>query len=227
MLFRSSNGTNYQWNTSANTQTINVSPLTNTTYYVFGNTLCGIDTAFHPITVVPKPQADFSFTPAIPSIGSNINLTYLGSPVTNYFWYDDNNYLFSNQMNPIYNIQNQNNTIILLYVQNQYGCIDSISKTINTDAKINVWVPNSFTPNGDGRNDIFKVETNLELTNFNLYIYNRWGQVVFESTDINYGWDGKYMREYVKADVYVWILTYKNKYSNQLQRQQGSVSVIY
>lgn len=162
----------------------------------------------------------------LPMVGEMINLIYTGSPVVTYNWIDDKDVLFSNLVNPVFTIQNQNFTSIYLYVQNQYGCIDSISKNIITSDKVNIWVPNSFTPNEDGMNDVFKLETATDLDVFNFYIYNRWGQLIFESTNINYGWDGKYMNEYVKPDVYIWTLIYSGKNSKVSQRKEGTVNVI-
>ena len=75
-------------------------------------------------------------------------------------------------------------------------------------------------------NDVYKLETATDLDVFNFYIYNRWGQLIFESTNINYGWDGKYMNEYVKPDVYKWTLIYSGKNSKVSQRKEGTVNVI-
>ena len=69
----------------------------------------------------------------------------------------------------------------------------------------NIYFPNSFTPNADGLNDSFAAKGE-NVTEFNLLIYNRWGELLFESNDINIGWDGtsKQNREPVQDDVYVY-----------------------
>lgn len=70
-----------------------------------------------------------------------------------------------------------------------------------------LYVPNAFTPNGDGHNDIFKASFGENITKFKMEIYNRWGQKVFESDDINKGWDGTYQQN-ILAGVFVWIIKY-------------------
>ena len=58
-----------------------------------------------------------------------------------------------------------------------------------------VYIPNAFTPNGDGLNDLFKVMVGGDLTDFQMQVYNRWGQLVFESKQISKGWNGYYKSE--------------------------------
>ena len=63
-------------------------------------------------------------------------------------------------------------------------------------------MPNTFTPNGDGRNDIFKAKEYRNLSEFHAYIFNRWGQKLYEWTDPAEGWDGTYHGSEVKTGVY-------------------------
>jgi gliding motility-associated-like protein len=72
------------------------------------------------------------------------------------------------------------------------------------------YVPNAFSPNGDGINDFFKVYTNCPLENYNFKIYDRWGGIVFESGDFNNGWDGTKQGQNLNDGVYVWVLTYES-----------------
>lgn len=72
-----------------------------------------------------------------------------------------------------------------------------------------IYVPDAFTPNNDGLNDIFKVITTDPTIRFHLYIYNRHGQLVFQSDDIEKGWDGKIDGEMAPADVYVYLIEYR------------------
>lgn len=92
------------------------------------------------------------------------------------------------------------------------GCpqIDSFSiKVIDTD----VFIPNAFTPNGDGINDIFKVVNRGKLNNVQEFkVFNRWGQELFSTNDINYGWDGSYRGE--KQDTGTYFFTVTVSYPN-------------
>lgn len=77
-----------------------------------------------------------------------------------------------------------------------------------------VYVPNTFTPNGDEFNGIFKAKGG-NIKNFNLRIYNRWGQLIFESDDINIGWDGTYKGELCQDGTYTWKIRYEDSGGNE------------
>jgi gliding motility-associated-like protein len=73
-----------------------------------------------------------------------------------------------------------------------------------------IWVPNAFTPNGDGVNDELRVLGNTgRLEQFHFYVYNRWGQLVFETTDRSQGWDGRQQGVEAPVGAYVYMLEYK------------------
>ena len=67
-----------------------------------------------------------------------------------------------------------------------------------------IWIPSAFTPNGDNRNDIFRVMGNITSKEFSLQIYNRWGELIFESNDVEIGWDGTYKGTLVQDDIYTY-----------------------
>lgn len=227
VLLTAVNTTSYQWNNGVSNQAIEVHPVVNIQYRLIGITICKIDTAYHNITVNPKPQANFVYSPEFPSVGEAVNLSYSGTTAINYQWFDNQNYLFSNQQNPVFVNQEPLQTTINLRVSNQYGCVDSISKTIITNGSINIWIPNSFTPNGDGLNDIFKAESIAEVEDFQLYIYNRWGQLVFESSNINIGWDGKYQGNEVLQGVYNCVISYcSDNITKSYKRITGQITLL-
>jgi len=73
------------------------------------------------------------------------------------------------------------------------------------------FIPNAFTPNGDGLNDVFGVIPRLDYVNrFHISIYNRWGQMIFNTSDLNQGWDGTFKGEACQAGVYVYRIVYQN-----------------
>ena len=87
-------------------------------------------------------------------------------------------------------------------------------------------IPNAFTPNGDGKNDVFKIISLNEIIDFKLIIYNRWGDLIFESTDINKGWDGAFKGEIVPYGVYVYLLTGIIKDTGEQIKRTGNVTVV-
>lgn len=116
-----------------------------------------------------------------------------------------------------------------LKLTNQYGC--TVTKSVKADfqqcSECKLYVPNAFTPNGDGTNDVFKAKTIcVQIDNFRLKIYNRWGQLIFKSADISKGWDGMYKGELQQTGTYVYFISYKKYGVNGLQQQKGLVTLL-
>ena len=94
---------------------------------------------------------------------------------------------------------------VKLLVTNQYGCSDSITRVIRVEDVMSIYIPNSFTPNGDEFNNTWKIVLNgIDILQFRLTVYNRWGQPVFESRDPAVGWDGTFNNQLVQAGLYQW-----------------------
>ncbi|MFZ9848298.1 MAG: gliding motility-associated C-terminal domain-containing protein, partial [Flavobacteriales bacterium] len=91
---------------------------------------------------------------------------------------------------------------------NGKNCTTNDEIKVNEFCKTSIFMPNAFTPNNDGTNDVFYVE-GMYVEDFHLLIFNRWGEVVFESFDINNGWDGTVLGDKAQIDVYVVKLFYK------------------
>ncbi|PLW92356.1 MAG: hypothetical protein C0592_11080 [Marinilabiliales bacterium] len=80
---------------------------------------------------------------------------------------------------------------IMQIVSDDYGCIDTAYQTIVVNESFTIYIPNAFSPNGDGKNDIFHpFGTGIDANTWHMRIYDRWGRTVFVSTDYNQGWDG-------------------------------------
>ncbi len=109
-------------------------------------------------------------------------------------------------------------------VTNSLGCSASDTILVKEECLDDVIAPNAFSPNGDGKNDFF-FASGLNVTSFNLQIFNRWGERIFESNNIGLPWDGVYHGRKQEGDVYVWVMDFSinNKDS---QRKVGSVLLI-
>jgi gliding motility-associated-like protein len=84
-----------------------------------------------------------------------------------------------------------------------FGCKVSASTIVNVDRDIHIFVPNIFSPNGDGINDVYRAKSNYQsIVEFDAYIFNRWGQKLYEWHDPAGGWDGKFNGKDVKQGVY-------------------------
>ncbi|MFZ9954770.1 MAG: PKD domain-containing protein [Flavobacteriales bacterium] len=155
------------------------------------------------ITANPITHADFTFTPGeITEDNNKVFFSNASSGENSWLWkYDDDS--TDGIENPEHQFTKVGDHFITLVVNNQYNCADSITKKIT---QIPVWsyhIPNAFTPNGDGLNDKFYVY-GYNITEFKLYIFNRWGELIFTSNDISEGWDGIYNGYVVQIDTYIY-----------------------
>lgn len=116
---------------------------------------------------------------------------------------------------------------ITLYATNTFGCKDSTTQFIKIDPDNVFYVPSGFTPNYDGKNDVFMAEAYGVFNNdgFKMMIYDRWGSKLFESNDIYKGWDGTRHGEVVQEDVYIYTFNYKDS-TGKLHTKTGQVSLI-
>ena len=86
-------------------------------------------------------------------------------------------------------------------------------------------MPTGFTPNGDGLNDVFRVKYPFPAKEFHLMVYNRWGSEVFETNNINEGWDGTYKGEPSAQGSYVWIISFVDM-NNKSEQLKGIVTLL-
>ncbi len=89
------------------------------------------------------------------------------------------------------------------------------------------FVPNAFTPNGDGLNDVFKVIPRYDyVRDFVLQVYNRWGGLVYEGSGSDAAWDGTYKGEPVEQGTFIYVIGYRDFQSNQSKTVRGTVVVV-
>ncbi|MGB0165546.1 MAG: gliding motility-associated C-terminal domain-containing protein [Luteibaculum sp.] len=135
--------------------------------------------------------------------------------------------IFTNQRNPSFDPGSDTTRYLVnLWLESARGCRDSTFRIIPVKPAHEVFVPNTFSPNGDGANDyFFPVFFGLEVQGYVFQIFDRWGELIFKSVELDKGWDGKYMGESVKPGVYVWKLKYLNEY-NEEKSLFGNVNVL-
>ena len=188
-------GGTYKWLPGGEqTPSIKVSPLV-TSDYSLVYTIAGCiakDTAI--VTVNLSPKANISASSNTISTDDSVLISVTGG--LSYFW---SNGSIENTiiMKPL------NDTVYCVIASNNNGCFDTACIQIKVRGISTLYVPNTFTPNDDGINDVFLVPyTNVEK--FHLVIFNKWGNLLFETNDINVGWDGKYCGEFVPEGLYVY-----------------------
>ena len=148
------------------------------------------DTAIGSVTVYPDPAAGFIADPEVGSFFQLISFTDQSSDAISWSW-DFGDGGSSAQQNPEYQYDLPGEYEVCLRVTNIFGCTDTICSTIILDADSELTFPNAFSPNGDGVNDEF-LPFNWGLETYLLRIYNRWGELIFETSSQDGAWDGTF-----------------------------------
>jgi gliding motility-associated-like protein len=104
--------------------------------------------------------------------------------------------------------------------------VDSFTAVLNIDENCDVvYFPDAFTPNNDGKNDVFRPSYNYAITDFDWRIFNRWGQKVFASDDMTKAWDGTVGGIPQATGTFVWVVSYKLASGDRVSRK-GTVVLI-
>tara|TARA_Y100000813_G_scaffold69064_1_gene48957 strand:- start:5509 stop:8664 length:3156 start_codon:yes stop_codon:yes gene_type:complete len=152
------------------------------------------------VDLLPQPTANFEIDSII-KLGVPFRLQNNSSNEISWNW-NFGNQTFSNEQSPIVFYENEGKYLINLEVLNFEGCSDTISKSIYVSNGLVLFVPNTFTPNGDNKNDVFNALA-LNYDTFELNIYNSYGANLFTTTDPTIGWNGTYKERYVQEGTYV------------------------
>jgi gliding motility-associated-like protein len=240
---------NYVWNfgngqtpASTNLNPASNSFLTSVCYTVSGTfpiTLTVTDingcvsTASTSATTYPLPVADFDYGPQPVSIIEPkvqfINQSYGAISIYNWNFGDTYNTDDTSHVEaPLYTYLNVGTYTVTLEVATEHGCTSTVVKPLVVNEIFVIYVPNAFTPNGDGTNDVFKA-VGEGINTFKLYIFDRWGNMLFYSEDINKGWDGTFQgrssSEILQEDVYVWKIELTD-FSGKSHPMHGTVSLV-
>ncbi len=176
------------------------------------------------ITVHALPQLQLSASNTTVAAGDTVQLNTTAGSAYTYQWQPAGAMSDPAIHNPIGTI-NQS-TWIRVQVSDTNGCIATDSVFIAVvECFGNIYVPNVFSPNNDGANDEFRVYGNCILLN-SLKVFNRWGEKVWETDDINAHWDGYYRGELQQPGVFVYLLSYFNTATGKAKQLKGSLTLI-
>lgn len=100
------------------------------------------------------------------------------------------------------------------------------SMSVSTQDTFYIWIPNAFSPDGDGLNDEFKVITNMKLKSFSMTVQNIWGERLYAAEYQDEGWDGTYKGELSPRGVYVYIVKYRNELDGLPVTKTGPLHLI-
>lgn len=186
-----------------------------------------IDSSTQTIIVSGKPRADFTFTPNPAEENIITTFTNLSDIVPRYKWlFGDGDSLLTFRRDTIVRHQyiqtgTYNACIVAI---NQFGCPDTVCKPIQAIVNPLLDVVSAFTPNGDGVNDR-AVVFGYGVSKLTFRIYNRWGQLMFETADVRLGWDGKFKGKPQPMDAYGFTLD-AELISGEKVKRSGSITLI-
>ncbi|WP_298732096.1 PKD domain-containing protein [uncultured Chitinophaga sp.] len=226
----------YRWipETGLNRADINnpiAGPENTTTYQVigYGNDACFTDTAIAVVTVHPSPEINVG-PDLVVATGSEVRLQpVLSTDVTSIQWRPAEGLSCIDCETPL--VLPRSNINYFATVTNQYGCTATDGLNIRLVCESSsIFLPNTFTPNGDGQNDIFYIR-GRGVRNVKVFrIFNRWGQLVFERSNLSTddptsGWDGKFQGIPVNPDVFIYYAELVCD-SNETFTMKGNVTVL-
>lgn len=178
------------------------------------------------IHVYPKPVAAFSITPKEASIFDpdiSIKSSYTDVGLKTRFTFGDGQ--SSTMQQNIHTYSDFGNYTITQIVENGFGCVDTLSDLVKILPEFRFWIPNSFTPDDNARNDVFK-PIMIGTREYTFEVFNRWGERIFKTSDTEEGWSGFYRGYECPQGIYVWKISFQNVVSEQRETHLGHVTLI-
>ncbi len=201
----------------------------------FTNGCSGTFTAIDLVCVDDAPIASFGQSATLISeFDPTIDFTNTSFGASTYSWDFGDNSPTSNEVDPSHDYTNLTsaNYQVMLVAYSLNGCSDTAYSNFTFGEELIFYVPNTFTPDDDMYNQVFKpvFTSGFDPFNYNLMIFNRWGELIFESNDVNIGWDGSYGSDgeisLVQDGTYTWKINYKRKINDEHAYAVGHVNVI-
>lgn len=211
-------GNQYEWSTGDMVATATVSPSTTTDYFV---TVTDIHSCvnFDTVTVMvnPLPQVTADAKDSAICLGDETELYAYGADT--YTWNEGFN------GTPV-TISPMATTEFIVTGTDANGCKNKASVLVIAEDCSTFYIPTSFSPNGDNINDVFIPKGEFAaIDEYELTIFDRWGNIVFQTSDPNEGWDGTLDGELVEAGVYIFHVHYKSVWNKEFTKK-GSVTVL-
>ncbi len=228
--------TSYSWDLGAGTSTDSDPSFIYTTPGVYDISLAitnadgctSVFALFAYVNANPIPVANFVASPDEVDLIFNpyvdiVNMSTSGTT----FWYSFGDNSIMTNANGQHRYEDTGKFVITQVVTNAFGCMDTTTRYVIVKPSHTFYVPTAFTPNEDGLNETFKPQ-GYEIDNFSMSIFNRWGELVFSTTDITKGWNGTYNNVMSEPGVYTWRIQYESKAMKSAGRQvkEGMVTLL-
>lgn len=204
----------YKWQDNSTNSTLNVTQ--EGTYWVEVTNGCGTETDSITVSFNPLPTVNLDNYKLICD-GETITLD-AKFPNATYLWQD-------NSSDPTFYVTEPGNYWV--EVSNSCGVISDTIFAEFENCDCSLYFPNAFTPNNDGTNDKIGAVFNCKLYEFSLRIFNRWGEIIFETTSAENAWDGTYKGETLPIGTYLYSVKYKFKHSPNSLIQNGNLTLLH
>jgi gliding motility-associated-like protein len=181
------------------------------------------------VCVTPAPISSFVPNPAILSTVNPITeMINLSTNAISYVWFFGDTSAPSTEVAPIHTYPEEPGTYIITLVAQNGACTDTSQQVVVIDNEPIFYVPNTFTPDLDNFNPDFQpvFTAGFDIFNYNLLIFNRWGEIIFESNNALVGWDGTYNGEICQDGTYIWQITFKEIGKDKRRTVRGHVNLL-
>lgn len=178
------------------------------------------------VTINPQANAEFISSSMVETtLDPTFTFTNLSTDATTYQWYFGDGE-GSAVVSPTHTYATYGVFEVTLNANNQYNCPDQAQLVIEVKPSFNIYIPNAFTPDGDKNNNVFFVEGfGIQEKDFSMVIYDRWGEVIFQTSDISIGWDGTYKSRPAQDGVYTWVVHFRDL-TETSHEMNGHVSLL-
>lgn len=187
------------------------------------------------LTVYPKPKAKFNFFPdPVTMLNTEVQFQNYSTGADTYEWmFESGDPGFSSLKDPVsvFPEGEVDNYDVELIATSMFDCKDTARAIVQVESEVNIYAPNAFTPDGDEHNQNWRVYIEgINVQDFDLEIYNRWGELIWESHDPDAAWDGTYgvdSGKKVPEGTYVWKIRARDYINDDKYEWQGHVTIIY
>jgi gliding motility-associated-like protein len=193
---------------------------------------CDTTVTFNDVVCIEDVDASFYLSPGTIGPGnSTVSFYNNSSNAVSYQWYFGDN-TNATDFEPIhtYSTNLQTGYVATLIATSEAGCVDSTSMPISYQELLIYYVPNAFTPDADEHNELFTpvFTSGFSPDNFEMTIFNRWGELVWQSFDHKEGWDGSFGLNGLNAPVgtYIWVISFKPKDNDDKLKITGFVNLL-
>ena len=183
------------------------------------------------VTIYDPPVPGFYFNPNTPSVFDPTVSIVDVSQGADYYNYTFEGYGTSSDREPTmtFPVEEETTINVCQTVTSEEGCSAELCTPLLIHEEVLFYVPNVVTPDGDQYNQTFfpVFTSGVDPYDYHLTIFNRWGEIIFESYNYNFGWNCRYgSRDVVQDGVYVWQIEFGEKLSDKRQMHRGHVTVL-